>query len=510
MKVITYLLFSLFILLPRKEDKKTFALAASSAPTLPEEDLEALKVEFTKPVTEALLRFNGFHRKFAVPYLYLKNSLVYATEIAKATAYSPLFANSDGVEEFALKHLLRMAMSSSPVYCRDVNCVASTIGDILAEIITKGGFVTTRVSDRVIRMYAGNLAGNILWRLSRLPDPDSHILESLKDAPLQLVKDYAQLARLLALGIRSSTAVSEFCQGRGIGNETCGILSSAICGSKFLGFKLGLQEDLSNSILESYTFAKTLLPNNLEYSLSSLVVSSIISEAITFNMIRQGYLKENEDLNEVSRDVLKMILIGITNSKMDLGSSNTFIRYSPKKVRGLSKSAQQAIINKLSNVLLESKAFLDLFKTNEIPFQRLEALASSIAKGISQSIPSSTQELLKKMYIRLTRKLISIALSGSNDMHKDRAKLFSDGISETLVELAIEMNLIDINTDPASISNVFNQLTQNVLGFLKNYAEHNNLRPSEPVTSAPEKRSFKDSIFGKLSTVSNFFSSFLG
>ncbi|GFY42651.1 uncharacterized protein TNIN_258441 [Trichonephila inaurata madagascariensis] len=513
MRGIKYFIFALVIVCPLHGDSKTFALATSSVQVLPEEELEALKVKFTKPVIEALLRFNGFHRKFAVPYLYVKNSLIYATEIAKATAYSPLFVNSDGVEEFALKHLLRMIMSSSPVYCTNVNCIASTIGDILAEIITKGGFVTTRVSDHVIRMYAGNLAGNILWRLSRLPDPDSHILESLKDAPLQLVKDYAQLVSLLAQRVSNSTLFHDFCRTRGFDSKTSEILSSAICGSRFLGFKLGLLGDLSNSMLESYKFAKTLLPENLEYNLASLVVSSIISEAITFSMIKQRYLKENENLDAVSHDVLKMILMGITNSKMDLRLANTFVKYSPKKVKRLSESAQQAIIGNISGVLLESDVFQDLFKTTQIPFQRLEAYASSMAKGVTYSLPDSSKEMLETISIRLTRTLISIAMSESGE---NSAKVFSDAISETLVELAIEMNLVDFNRDSISVSNALNQLIHNVLSFLEMHAEHN-ISPREKVTSSPTKlpikdtkKSIKDSIFEKLSKVSNVFSSFWG
>ncbi|GFR34147.1 hypothetical protein TNCT_213621 [Trichonephila clavata] len=198
---------------------------------------------------------------------------------------------------------------------------------------------------------------------------------------------------------------------------------------------------------------------------------------------------------------------------MNLGSSITFVKYSPKKIRKLSDSAQQAIIDTISRVLLESDVFQDLFKTNEIPFQRLEAFASSMAKGITNSVPNLSDEMLKTISIHLTRTLISIAMSESDE---NSAKVFSNAISEAFVKLAIEMNLVHISRDSDSISNAFNQLIHNVLSFLEIHAEHN-VPTSEKVTSSPTKlpikdtkKSIKDSIFEKLSTVSNLFSSFWG
>ncbi|GIY46888.1 uncharacterized protein CEXT_259361 [Caerostris extrusa] len=393
-----------------------FALATSSSQELPEKDLETIKVEFTKPVVEALLRFNGFHRKFGVPYLYVKTAITYVAEIAKATGYSPMFDDNDGVEEFALKHLLRMVLPSSPVYCDDVNCIASTIGDILAEIITESGYMTAQVSDHVIKMYAGNLAGNILWRLSRLPDPDSHMSSSLKDSSPELINNYANLLRFLSLGIKNSTHIVKFCHGRGIDDETSVILSSAVCGSRFLGFKLGLSDDLSSSMLKSYVHAKKVLPSHLESSLSSLLISSIVAETVTFNMIKQGYLKGHEDVEEISKDILKMILLGITSSKMKFNYSNAFLRYSLTGNQKVS-DVQQNILKTISDILTESETFNALFKTTQIPFRKLETYASSMADGISHSkfLNMSEEQVKTIMAVPLTRTLLSIARSGVED-----------------------------------------------------------------------------------------------
>ncbi|GBM87924.1 hypothetical protein AVEN_186026-1 [Araneus ventricosus] len=512
MRSIIYILFGILVVF-FKRDEKTFALAAWSIQTqsVPEEHLEAIKVEFSKPVVEALLRFSGFQRKFGVPYLYVRSALTYATEIAKATAYSPLFSSSEGIEDFALKHLLRMVLSSSPVYCTDVNCAASTIGEILAEIITEGGFVTHRVSNHVIKMYAGNLAGNILWRLSRLPDPDSHMSESLKDAPPEIVNDYAQVLRFLSLGIRNSTLVSEFCEDEGIDADTLMILLNSVCGSRFLNFKIGLSSDLTTKMLEAYTFAKRVLPQDLEFSQSFSVISSIVAETVTFSMIRQGYLKGDEDLEETSRDVLKMILLGITTSKMDLGSSNSFVKYSSfknKKVSRTSKSLKRTILEKVSSELSDSEIFQRLFNHTEISSPKLEEYASAIAEGITHSVSNISEDLSTTIAESFARTLSPTAKFIEENSSKDSVKMFSDGISKTLFYIVSQFKVVDFDKNSSSDLRIFHEIVQNILLSLEKLEETAS-QTEESVISDPLKKSIPvpKSIFDMMSTVSNFFSS---
>ncbi|KAF8796086.1 hypothetical protein HNY73_000509 [Argiope bruennichi] len=509
MRSITYVLFGLLVVFLRR-DENTFALATWSIQTqsVPEEHLEAIKVEFSKPVVEALLRFGGFHRKFGVPYLYVKSALTYATEIAKATAYSPLFSSSEGIEEFALKHLLRMVLPCSPVYCPDVNCVATTIGEILAEIITQGGFVTHRVSNHVIKMYAGNLAGNILWRLSRLPDPDSHMSESLKDASVELVSDYANFLRILSLGIRNSTLISEFCEDEDIDGNTSRILLNAFCGSHFLNFKIGLTNNITNQMLEAYTFAKRVLPQDLEFHQSFSVISSIIAETITFSMIKQGYLKGDENLEETSRDVLKMILLGITTSKMTPGSSNSFVRYSSfenGKLGWSTKSLKETILEKVSSNLSESDVFQRLFNGTQFPFKKLEEYASTMTEGITHNITNISKELSPTIAKHFTRSLWNIAKSIEEDPSKDSVKMFSDGVSKTLIDVSSEFRFINFNENSSLVLNTFDEIVQNVLLSLKLLEKEIDSEMKETVIDNPLKKS--KNIFDMMSTISNFFSS---
>ncbi|CAL1298978.1 unnamed protein product [Larinioides sclopetarius] len=512
MRSIIYILFGILVVF-FKRDEKTFALATWSIQTqsVPEEYLEAIKVEFSKPVVAALLRFNGFHRKFGVPYLYVRSALTYATEIAKAIAYSPLFGSSEGIEDFALKHLLRMVLSCSPVYCTDVNCVASTIGEILAEIITEGGFVTHRVSNHIIKMYAGNLAGNILWRLSRLPDPDSHMSESLEDASPEIVNGYAKFLRLLSLGIRNSTLVSEFCEDEGFDADTSTILLKAVCGSRFLNFKLGLASNVTAKMVEAFNFAKKVLPQDLEFSQSFSVISAVVAETVTFSMIRQGYLKGGEDLEDNSRDVLKLILLGITTSKMNLGSSDSFVKYSSfknKKTSSSSKSLKETVLEKVSSELSDSEIFQRLFNRTDIPSPKLEEYASAMAEGMIHSVGNISEDLSNTITESFARTLLPIAKSIEEDSSKDRMKMFSNGVSKTLFDIVSQLKVVDFENS-SSVLRIFHEIDQNIFLSLEKLEKETTSEIEESVISDPSKKSIPvpKNIFNMMSTISNFFSS---